>query len=54
MHDAISIVHSLEPPCSCDACLRATAIADRRKAEIETILRRLDEAEQAIALEVDK
>ncbi len=38
-------VHCLTPPCDCPDCLRATAAADRRRAEIAAILRRLDEVE---------
>jgi hypothetical protein len=39
-------VHRKRPPCSCDSCLRATAQADQRKAEIEAILARLEAAER--------
>gem|GEM_PF-4064954 len=45
-------VHRSKPPCSCDHCRLATAQADRRRLEIADILRRLDEAEKAIAAEV--
>ena len=38
--------HSLTPPCHCDSCLRATAQADQRRAEIATILERLDELDR--------
>jgi hypothetical protein len=33
--------HRTEPPCTCDDCLRETAKADQRRAEIFDILRRL-------------
>ena len=36
--DAI-VQHSKTPPCHCPACLRATALAERRRAEIEAIER---------------
>lgn len=38
--------HSSVPPCTCPACLRATAQADQERARIADILRRLDEIEQ--------
>jgi hypothetical protein len=41
-HDAKTI-HSTEPPCFCDDCLRASAAEDQRRAEIREILRNLDE-----------
>ena len=40
------IVHHPEPPCPCIACARATAKADQRRAELDAILRRLDDAER--------
>jgi|LakMenEpi03Aug12_release.lakeMendotaPanAssembly.Ray.scaffolds.fasta_scaffold3294836_2 hypothetical protein len=40
--------HSTEPPCHCPKCIAATQQADQRRAEIETILRRLDEAERLV------
>jgi hypothetical protein len=40
--------HSTQPPCHCDQCIAATQQSDRRRAEIEAILRRLDEAEQLV------
>lgn len=43
MHEATEIVHSQVPPCNCRDCLRATAQADQRRAEIDAILSRLDE-----------
>ena len=39
-------VHNSEPPCYCTSCIRATAQADQRRAELDAILRRLDEAER--------
>jgi len=34
-------VHRSAPPCSCNNCLRATAQADQRRAEIFDVLTRL-------------
>ena len=39
-------VHRKTPPCSCPDCLRATAAADQRRAELDAIFSRLDEAER--------
>lgn len=45
MIDATDIeVHSETPPCYCHACQEATVAADKRRAEIQAILKRLDEA----------
>ena len=52
MHPTPQIVHRNSPPCHCPACLRATAQADQRRAEIDAILRRLDDAERMVAAEV--
>lgn len=35
-------VHREQPPCYCPSCLRASAAADQRRAEIREILARLD------------
>ncbi len=42
------IVHTETPPCACMDCLRATARADQRRAEIAGILKRFAELEQSI------
>lgn len=44
-HDASKVKHSSVPPCSCLACVRATAAADQAKAELAAIFKRLREAE---------
>lgn len=37
-------VHSETPPCDCHRCVAATVAADQRRAAIQAILKRLDEA----------
>lgn len=54
MTATIEFVHCPEPPCSCDSCLRATAKADQRRAELDEIFRRLDDAEQMATSEADE
>lgn len=49
-----TIVHSLKPPCWCNSCLRLTAQADQRRAELDDILRRLDAATEAVDAEGDQ
>ena len=44
--------HSLTPPCYCDSCLRATAQADQRLAEIAAILERLEAAERLAGVRI--
>jgi len=50
MNGLREIVHSEIPPCSCRDCLRATARADQRKAEIDGILRRFAELDLNIQI----
>ncbi len=38
--------HSVKPPCFCDSCLRSTAEADQKRAEIAAILERLEAVER--------
>lgn len=40
------IPHSAIPPCNCSKCVAATAQADQRRAELDAILSRRDEAER--------
>jgi len=40
--------HSTKPPCPCAACLRATMQADQRRAELDAILTRLEQAERLV------
>lgn len=40
--------HATVPPCTCPDCLFATRAADRRRAEIEAILSRLDELDDGL------
>ncbi len=47
------IVHSERPPCSCRDCLRATARADQRRAEIDGILKRFAALELSIKVAAD-
>ena len=46
LHALDNEVHSKFPPCDCSTCLRSTAIAHQRRAEIEAFLSRLDDAER--------
>lgn len=46
--------HKAKPPCHCAACLRATAQADQRRAELADILARLDRAEQLLEVASDE
>lgn len=54
MNESIATVHSPAPPCCCDACLRATAQADQRRAALDEIFRRLDAAERMADTEADE
>ena len=46
MPTAASKLHSTKTPCYCDECLRATAKAYQRKAEIQAILERLEDLDE--------
>lgn len=48
LDSAGKVQHSLQPPCSCLACLRATVTADQRRAELAEILARLDQADELV------